>query len=178
MQESGESRSTIHTRWAEESYHSRNDTKTLSLLDSRAEWNPSALVHAMRRQKYQSTHARSDGQRYPDKILSQVAFVGCRTKFAELSRPADAAWPQHRDGSERIKSIIKQGAEDCFQRSHHFLELVSSAMAKRCWFWCFWEMRVQMGNEFTACFHLCWGYIAPHALKSRFSVEFPRKPKK
>lgn len=36
---------------------------------------------------------------------------------------------------------------------------------------------VQVGNEFTACFHLHQGYIAhmpQHALKSRFSVEFPR----
>lgn len=36
---------------------------------------------------------------------------------------------------------------------------------------------VQVGNEFTASFHLHQGYTAhmpPHALKSRFSVEFPR----
>lgn len=64
-----------------------------SLLDSGAEGNPSALVHAMRRQKYQSSRARSDGQRYPDEDLGQVAFVGCHAKLAELSQPAEAAQP-------------------------------------------------------------------------------------
>lgn len=50
-------------------------------------------------------------------------------------------------------------------------------MAKNCWFCFFWDTGVQVGNEFTACFHLRWGYIAhmsPHALKYRLSVEFPR----
>lgn len=65
----------------------------LSLLDSEAEGNPSALVHATRRQKYQSSRARSDGQRYPDEILGQVALVGGHAKLAELSRPAEAARP-------------------------------------------------------------------------------------
>lgn len=32
--------------------------------------------------------------RYPDEILGQVAFVGCRAKLAELSWPAEAAGPQ------------------------------------------------------------------------------------
>lgn len=102
--------------------------------------NPSALMHATRRQKYQSSRARSDGQRYPDKILGQMAFVGCHAKLTELSRPQRQLGPWQRDGSARIKCIIKLGAADCFQNSHRLLELASSPMAKCCWFWCFWDM--------------------------------------
>ena len=70
-----DSRSIIHTGWVEESYSSRSDTKMLSLSDSGAEGNPSALAHATRRQKYQSSRARYEGQRYLDEILGQVAAV-------------------------------------------------------------------------------------------------------
>lgn len=144
-----------------------------------AEWSGEESIspYATRRQKYQSSRARSDGQRYPDKILSQVAIVGCHAKLTELSWLQRQLGPWQRDGSARIKCIIKQGAADCFQNSHQFLEFVSSPMAKRCWFCCYWDMGVQVGKEFTACFHLRWGYIAHmplHTLKSRFSVEFPR----
>lgn len=67
-----------------------------------AEGNPPAPVHAMSRQEYQSSRARSDGWRYPSEILGQVAFVGSVQSQLSSASP----WQWH--GSARIKSIIKQ----------------------------------------------------------------------
>lgn len=102
-----DSRSTFH-RWVEKALMAEMTPKLCPSWT--AEGNPSALVHATRREKHQSSRARSDGQRYPDEILGQVAFVGCCAKPAELSRPAEPG-PRQRDGSARIKSIIKQGLQ-------------------------------------------------------------------
>lgn len=101
----GESSSTIHG-WVEKALTAEITPKPCPLW--RAEGNPSALVHAVRRQEYQSSRARSDGQRYPSEILGQVALAAAvQSQLSSAPEPG----PQQQDGSARIKSIIKQGLQ-------------------------------------------------------------------